>query len=188
MKNTTAQQPRSLLEERYRKECVPALTEEFRYRNALQVPRLMKIVVNTSVKEAAQDARVMDVAAAELGQIAGQRPVIRLAKKSIANFKLRAGVPIGCMVTLRRQRMYDFLLRLIHVALPRVRDFKGVPSRAFDGRGNYTLGLTEQILFPEINFDKVARVHGMNVTFVTTARTDAEGKRLLQLLGMPFRE
>lgn len=176
------------LEERYLGEGVPALVKEFGYTNRMQVPRLLKVVVNTSLKEAAQDPRVMDVAAEELAQITGQRPTIRRAKKSIANFKLREGVPIGCMVTLRRQRMYEFLARLVNVALPRVRDFKGVSNKAFDGRGNYTLGLTEQVIFPEINFDKVQKVHGMNVTFVTTATTDAEGKKLLQLLGVPFRE
>lgn len=179
---------KSALEERYQKECIPVLKTEFGYANPFQVPRLLKIVVNTSLKEAAQDARVMDVAAEELAVITGQRPVVRKAKKSIANFKLRAGMPIGCMVTLRRARMYDFLQRLVHIALPRVRDFKGVSNKAFDGRGNYTLGLTEQVIFPEIHFDKVQKFHGMNVTFVTTAKTDAEGKRLLQLLGMPFRE
>lgn len=179
---------RMWLEERFHTECVPALVKEFGYANRMQVPRLLKVVVNTSLKEAAQDPRVMDVAAEELAQITGQRPTIRRAKKSIANFKLREGVPIGCMVTLRRQRMYEFLARLVNVALPRVRDFKGISNKAFDGRGNYTLGLTEQLIFPEINFDKVQKVHGMNVTFVTTAKTDAEGKKLLQLLGMPFRE
>lgn len=176
------------LEERYRNEGVPALMQAFGYTNRMRVPRLLRVVVNTSIKEAAQDPRVMDVAAEELAQITGQRPTIRRAKKSIANFKLRAGVPIGCMVTLRRRRMYEFLARLVNVALPRVRDFKGVSNKAFDGRGNYTLGLTEQVIFPEINFDKVQKVHGMNITFVTTAKTDAEGKKLLQLLGMPFRE
>lgn len=179
---------RSFIEERYQKDCVPTLQKEFGYTNPMQVPRLVKVVVNTSLKEAAQDARVMDVAAEELSQITGQRPSIRRAKKSIANFKLRAGVPIGCMVTLRRQRMYEFMGRLVNVALPRVRDFKGVPNKAFDGRGNYTLGLTEQVIFPEINYDKVQKFHGMNITFVTSAKTDAEARRLLQLLGMPFRE
>ncbi|MBI4367297.1 MAG: 50S ribosomal protein L5 [Deltaproteobacteria bacterium] len=178
---------RMWLEEQYHTTCAPALANEFHYASRMQVPRLTKIVVNTSLKEAAQDARVMDTAAAELAQITGQTPVIRRAKKSIANFKLRAGVPIGCMVTRRRRMMYEFFVRLVNVVLPRVRDFKGVPGKAFDGQGNYTLGLTEQIIFPEINIDKVSRVHGMNITFVTTAKTDREGRRLLELLGMPFR-
>ena len=154
----------------------------------MQVPRLEKIVVNMGLGEAVSDIKVLDAAAEELAAITGQKPVIRRAKKSIASFKLRAGMPIGCMVTLRKQRMYEFLDRLVNVALPRVRDFKGVSPKSFDGRGNYTLGLREQIIFPEINYDKVDKIRGLNVAIVTTAKTDEEGKALLAELGMPFRQ
>src|SRR3989338_225979 len=179
--------PRTQFEEKYYKECIPFLKKEFGYKNELQVPRLKMIVVNTSLKEATQDSKVLDAAAADMGMITGQRPVITRAKKSISNFKLRAGQPIGCRVTLRRKRMYEFLNRLVNVAMPRVRDFKGVDVKSFDGSGNYTLGLTEQIIFSEINPDKVTKVFGMNITFVTTAETDKEGKALLKFMGMPFK-
>lgn len=178
---------KSTLEERFIKEGIPYLTKEFGYKNLLQVPSLKMIVVNTSLKEATQDAKVLDAAAADMAAITGQRPVITRAKKSISNFKLRQGQAIGCRVTLRRRRMFEFMNRLVNVALPRVRDFKGFDVKAFDGRGNYTLGLTEQIIFPEINPDKVSKVFGMNVTFVTTAKTDKEGKALLKFMGMPFK-
>lgn len=177
----------SVIEVRYRQECVPALMREFGYTNPMQVPKLTKIVVNTCLKEALQDVKILETAAAEVAAITGQRPVITRAKKSIANFKLRKGQAVGARVTLRRRMMYEFFNRFVNVALPRVRDFKGVSAGAFDGRGNYTIGLTEQIIFPEINFDKVTRVTGMNITFCTTARTDAEGRALLGSLGMPFR-
>lgn len=178
---------KSTLEEKFINEGVPFLTKEFGYKNLLQVPALKMIVVNTSLKEATQDAKILDAAAADMGAITGQRPVITRAKKSISNFKLRQGQAIGCRVTLRRRRMFEFMNRLVNVALPRVRDFKGVDPKSFDGRGNYTLGLTEQIIFPEINPDKVTKVFGMNVTFVTTAKTDKEGKALLKFMGMPFK-
>jgi large subunit ribosomal protein L5 len=174
------------LKERYQREVVPAMMQEFGYRNPMQVPRLEKITLNVGLGEAIQNIKLLDAAAAELAAITGQKPVITRAKKAIANFKLREGVPIGCMVTLRRERMYEFLDRLIHVALPRVRDFKGVSDRAFDGRGNYSLGLREQIIFPEIRSDKVDKIHGLTITICTTAETDAEGKALLRHLGMPF--
>lgn len=174
------------LKKKYREEVVPAMIKEFSYKNPLQVPRLEKITLNVGLGEAIQNIKVLDSAVAEVMAIAGQKPVITRAKKSIANFKLREGVPIGCMVTLRRERMYEFLDRLIHVALPRVRDFRGVPDRSFDRRGNYSLGLREQTLFPEIDIDKVEKARGMTVSIVTTARTDQEGKALLKYLGMPF--
>ena len=165
----------------------PALMEKFRYTSSMQAPRLVKIVLNMGVGDALQDQKLMDAAMNELAQIAGQKPAVRRAKKAISNFKLRAGVPIGCMVTLRGARMYEFYDRLIHVALPRIRDFRGINPRSFDGRGNYSVGLTEQIIFPEINYDKVAKVRGMDVTIVTTAKTDEEGRELLRLMQMPFR-
>jgi len=171
----------------YLKKCVPALIEKFGYKNRMQVPHLEKIVINTCLKEALQDIKILETAANELASIAGQCPVLTKSKKSIANFKLRAGQSIGARLTLRGGRMYEFMNRLVNVALPRVRDFKGVSNKSFDGRGNYTLGLTEQIIFPEINFDKVTKVNGMNITFVTSAKTDEEGKTLLQMMGMPFR-
>ena len=175
------------LREYYEKKVVPLLMKEFGYKNPMQVPKLVKIVLNMGVGEATQNIRILDAAVEELALIAGQRPVIRRAKKSIAAFKLRAGMPIGCKVTLRRDRMYDFFDRLVNFALPRVRDFKGVSDEAFDGRGNYTLGIKEHIIFPEIDYDKIDKVKGMNITFVTTAKTDEEGKSLLEKLGLPFR-
>jgi large subunit ribosomal protein L5 len=174
--------------ERYRKEIVPKLTQEFGYRNVHQVPKLEKIVLNMGVGEATQNAKLIEKAAEELAVIAGQKPVIRKARKSIANFKLRAGQAIGCMVTLRGVRMWEFYDRLVSVSLPRVRDFKGVSPKAFDGRGNYSLGIREQIIFPEVDYDKVERITGLNITVCTTARNDAEGKALLTHLGMPFRQ
>ena len=166
----------------------PALMEKFRYSSAMQAPRMVKIVLNMGVGDALQDQKLMDAALGEMAQIAGQKPAVRRAKKAISNFKLRAGVPIGCMVTLRGARMFEFYDRLINVALPRIRDFRGINPRSFDGRGNYSVGLTEQIIFPEINYDKVAKVRGMDVTIVTTARTDEEGRELLRLMQMPFRQ
>lgn len=174
--------------EKYMNSAIPLLKEKFGYKNVNEVPRLTKIVLNTSIKEGVQDQKVFTAAAKDMGAIAGQKPVITKARKAISNFKLRAGVPIGCMVTLRGETMYEFLNRLVNVALPRVRDFKGVSPKGFDSRGNYTLGLTEQIIFPEINFDKVDKVFGMNITFVTTARTNEEGRVLLEGMGMPFRK
>lgn len=176
------------LKDKYNTEVVPAMMKEFNYSNVMQVPRLEKIVINTSLKEAIQNIKVLEAAAEELAQITGQRPAIRRAKKSIANFKLRAGMPIGAMVTLRRERMFEFFDRLISVAIPRIRDFRGVSPKAFDGRGNYSLGISEQIIFPEINYDKVNKVTGMNITFVTTARSDQEARALLAHLGIPFRQ
>lgn len=171
----------------YVEKCVPALIEKFAYKNRMRVPKIEKIVINTCLKEALQDMKILETAAEEIAAITGQRPVLTRSKKSIANFKLRAGVSIGACITLRGRNMYEFMNRLVNVALPRVRDFKGVSPKSFDGRGNYTLGLTEQIIFPEINFDKVTKVNGMNITFVTTAKTDEEGKTLLQLMGLPFK-
>jgi large subunit ribosomal protein L5 len=172
----------------YRSSVIPALMKERGYTNPFQVPRLDKIVINMGVGEGKENAKVLDFATADLGAITGQRPVITRAKKSIANFKLRENAPIGCKVTLRGARMYEFLDRLIHVALPRVRDFKGVPPKAFDGRGNYALGLREQVIFPEIVYDKVDKIRGMDIIMVTTAATDEEAKALLTHLGVPFRE
>ena len=174
------------LKKKYQDDVVPAMMQEFGYKNAMQVPRLEKITVNVGLGEATQNIKALDAAVAEIAAITGQKPVVTRAKKSIANFKLRQGVPIGCMVTLRRDRMYEFLDRLIHAALPRVRDFKGVPDRSFDGRGNYSLGLREQIIFPEIQADKVDKPRGMTVSFITSAKTDNEGRSLLKLMGMPF--
>jgi large subunit ribosomal protein L5 len=175
------------LRERYRSQIVPALMRELGQSNTMAIPRLQKIVLNMGLGEATQNPKILESAVEELGQITGQKPVITKAKKAIANFKLREGVPIGAMVTLRGERMYEFLDRLLNVTLPRVRDFKGVPDRAFDGRGNYSLGLREQTIFPEINLDKVDKIKGLTVVICTTARTDAEGKALLRALGMPFR-
>jgi large subunit ribosomal protein L5 len=175
------------LRERYRQEIVPALMRDLGCTNALALPRLEKIVLNMGMGEATQNPKVLDSAVEELTAISGQKPVVTRAKKAIANFKLREGMPIGAMVTLRGERMYEFLDRLVNVALPRVRDFKGVPDRSFDGRGNYSIGLREQIIFPEINLDKVDKIKGLTVVICTTARTDAEGKALLRALGMPFR-
>jgi large subunit ribosomal protein L5 len=174
------------LKDKYQQDVVPAMMKEFGYKNAMQVPRLEKVTLNVGVGEATQNAKAIDNTVAELTAIAGQKPVVTKAKKAIANFKLREGVPIGCMVTLRRAHMYEFLDRLIHVALPRVRDFKGVSDRSFDGRGNYSLGLREQFIFPEIQADKVEKTRGMTITITTTAKTDQEGRILLKLMGMPF--
>jgi large subunit ribosomal protein L5 len=173
--------------ENYKQKVIPALIKRFNYRNVMQVPRLDKIVVNMGLGEAIQNVKILDSAAQELGTITGQKPVITKAKKSIAQFKLRKGVSIGCMVTLREGRMYEFFNRLVNLALPRVRDFKGVSGKSFDGRGNYALGIREQLIFPEIHYDKIDKVKGMNIVIVTTAKTDEEGKELLKLLGMPFR-
>jgi large subunit ribosomal protein L5 len=175
------------LQEYYEKEVVTHLIEKIGYRNPMQVPRLVKIVLNIGVGEATQNIKVLDAAVGELALIAGQHPIIKRAKKSIAAFKLKAGMPIGCKASLRGQRMYDFLDKLIHFALPRIRDFKGLSDRSFDGRGNYTIGIHEHIIFPEINYDKIDKIKGMNITFVTTAKTDNEGKALLEKLGLPFR-
>ena len=177
----------SRLRERYEKEVAPALEKEFGYGNVMAVPRIAKVVVNMGLGEATQNAKIVDTGADEIGRITGQKPVITRAKKSIAQFKVRKGMPIGTMVTLRGERMWDFLDRLIAVALPRVRDFRGVSPRGFDGRGNYTLGLKDQLLFPEIDYMKVDKARGMNISVITTAKTDEESRKLLQLLGMPFR-
>jgi large subunit ribosomal protein L5 len=177
----------SRLRQRYKQEIVPALQRDLGRENALAVPRLEKIVLNMGLGEATQNPKVIDSAVEELTAITGQKPVVTKAKKAIANFKLRAGLPIGAMVTLRGDRMYEFFDRLVNVALPRVRDFKGVADRSFDGRGNYSLGLREQVIFPEINLEKVDKVKGLTVVICTTARTDADGKALLRALGMPFR-
>jgi large subunit ribosomal protein L5 len=174
------------LKSKYDSDVVPAMMKEFGYKNSMQVPRLEKITLNVGVGEATQNAKAIDATVAELTAIAGQKPVVTKSKKAIANFKLREGVPIGCMVTLRRAHMYEFLDRLIHVALPRVRDFKGISDRSFDGRGNYSLGLREQIIFPEIHADKVEKTRGMTITITTSAKTDQEGRQLLKLMGMPF--
>ena len=176
------------LQERYEQAIRPALITEFGYKNPLEVPRLDKVVINMGVGEGRDNAKILDFATADLQAIAGQKPVVTKAKKSIANFKLREGVPIGAKVTLRGARMYEFLDRLINVALPRVRDFRGVPPKGFDGRGNYALGLREQLIFPEIVYDKIDKVRGMDISIVTTARTDEDAKVLLTHLGMPFRE
>jgi large subunit ribosomal protein L5 len=176
------------LKEHYLKSVVPALTKEFGYTNPMAVPRLEKVSLNIGLGEATQNPKLMDGAVAELQAIAGQRPIITKATKSIAAFKLREGMPIGCTVTLRGDRMYEFLDRLFNVALPRVRDFRGVSSKSFDGRGNYTLGLKDQLIFPEIDYNKVEKTKGMNICITTTAKTDAEGLALLKNLGMPFRQ
>jgi large subunit ribosomal protein L5 len=175
------------LKERYLKDVVPALAKEFGYKNVMAIPKLEKIVVNMGLGDATQNVKLIDTGADEVGRITGQRPVTTRAKKSIAAFKVRQGMPVGTMVTLRGDRMYEFLDRLVNIALPRVRDFKGVSTKGFDGRGNYTLGLRDQLLFPEIDYMKVDTARGMNVSVVTTAKTDEEARRLLQLLGMPFR-
>lgn len=176
-----------MLKEKYENEIVPALTQTFGYRNRMQVPGLEKIVLNIGLGEAIQNVKLLDSAAADLMRIAGQKPVITKAKKSIAAFKLREGMPIGCMVTLRRGKMYDFLEKLVNITLPRVRDFRGISGKAFDGRGNYSLGIKEHIIFPEIDYDQTDSIKGLNVTIVTTAQTDKEGKELLKLMGMPFK-
>ena len=176
------------LREHFEKSVLPELMKRFSYGNPMQVPRLKKIVVNMGVGDALQNIKMLDAAVAEMTTITGQKPSVRKAKKSIANFKLREGQPIGCMVTLRGPRMYEFYDRLINVALPRIRDFRGVPMKSFDGQGNYTLGITEQIIFPEINYDKVEKIRGMDITFVTSAESDEEGQELLRLMNMPFRQ
>jgi large subunit ribosomal protein L5 len=176
------------LKEKYLKEVVPALTREFGYTNIMAVPRIEKVVINTGLGEATSNAKIVDTGADELARITGQKPVVRRAKKSIASFKVRQGMPIATMVTLRGERMWEFLDRLVSIALPRVRDFKGVSPRGFDGRGNYTLGLRDQLLFPEIDYMKVDKARGMNVCVVTTAKTDGEARKLLQFVGMPFRQ
>lgn len=177
----------SRLKDIYSAEIVPKLLNDFSYKSCMQVPQIKKIVVNMGLGEAIQNVKILDSATTEIGLITGQKSVITKAKKSIATFKLREGMPIGCMVTLRRDRMYEFLDRLINVSLARVRDFKGVSGKAFDGKGNYTLGIKDQLIFPEINYDNVDKVKGMNITIVTSAKTDEEGKALLKYLGMPFR-
>jgi large subunit ribosomal protein L5 len=178
----------SRLKDKYRQEVVPALTKEFGYKNVMAVPRIHKVVVNMGLGEATSNAKIVDTGADELARITGQKPVTRRSKKSIAAFKVRRGMPIASMVTLRGERMWEFLDRLMNIALPRVRDFKGVPPRGFDGRGNYTLGLRDQLLFPEIDYMKVDKARGMNVSVVTTAKTDEEARKLLQFMGMPFRQ
>lgn len=178
----------SRLKEKYQQEVVPALKKEFNYGNPMQVPTVKKVVVNIGLGEVIQNPKALDAAVGDLAAISGQRPVITRAKRSVAAFKLREGMQIGCMVTLRGEHMYHFLDKLINVALPRIRDFQGVSSEAFDGRGNYTLGLREQLVFPEIDYDKVDKVRGMEISIVTTARTDEEGRQLLKLMGMPFKK
>jgi large subunit ribosomal protein L5 len=185
MSENTDYEPR--LRDKYKKDVVPALMKRFGYTNQMQVPKLTKIVVNMGLGEAVSNPKLADAAATELTAITGQKPVITRAKKAIATFKLREGMPIGAMVTLRRERMWEFMDRLVTISLPRVRDFRGTSAKAFDGAGNYTLGLKEQIVFPEIDFDRVEKIKGMNITFVTTAPTDEEAKELLAQLGMPFR-
>ena len=177
----------STLKENYINEIVPQLTKTFNFINKFQVPKLEKIVLNMGLGEAVTNPKIVDSAAAELTLIAGQKPIITRAKKPIANFKLRADLPIGCKVTLRRKKMYDFFDRLVNIALPRVRDFRGISPKAFDGMGNYTLGITEHIIFPEIDYDKTDSIKGLNVTIVTSAKTDEEGREFLKLLGMPFK-
>ena len=175
------------IHELYNKEVVPTLMKHFNYTNVMQVPKLDKIVINMGLGEAIQNIKILDSATEEIATITGQQPVITKAKRSIAQFKLRVGMPIGCMVTLRKERMFAFLNRLINVALPRVRDFRGLSPHAFDGRGNYSLGIKEQIIFPEINYDKIDKIKEMNIVIATTAKTDDEGRELLRLMGMPFR-
>ena len=177
----------SKMKEFYEKEVVPSLMETFKYKNIMQVPGLKKIVLNMGLGEAIHNIKILDSASEELTVISGQKPVIRRAKKSIAAFKLREGMPVGCMVTLRGNRMYDFFNKLVNVALPRVRDFRGISGKAMDGNGNYTLGITEQIIFPEIDYDKIDKIKGLNISIVTSAKTDEEGKELFKLMGMPFR-
>lgn len=178
----------SVLKDIYQKEAVPALMEKFKYNNIMQVPRLDKVVINMGVGEAKEDAKVLDHAVEEMALISGQKPVITRAKKSVANFKIREGMPVGCKVTLRGERMYDFLYKVMNIALPRIRDFRGVSPKSFDGRGNYTLGMQNQTVFPEIQLDKIDKVRGMDIVVATTAKTDEEARELLGLLGMPFRK
>ena len=177
----------SRLKETYQTDLMPALTKEFRYTSPMEVPRLEKIVLNMGLGEAIQNIKVLDAAVEELTLIAGQRPVVTRARKSIASFKLREGMPIGCMVTLRKGMMYEFFDKLVNVTLPRVRDFRGLSDKSLDGRGNYTLGIKEHIIFPEIEYDKIDKIKGLNITIVTTAKTDEEGKALLKMMGMPFK-
>ncbi len=177
----------AVLRDRYYQEIVPQLREQYQYKSPMQIPRLSKIILNMGLGEAIQNVKILDSAAAELSQISGQKPVITRARQSIAAFKLRKGMPIGCMVTLRGDRMYEFFDKLVNVALPRVRDFRGISSKALDGRGNYTLGIKEHIIFPEIDYDKIDKIKGMNITIVTTAKTDDEARSLLALMGMPFK-
>ncbi|MES0396277.1 MAG: 50S ribosomal protein L5 [Syntrophobacteria bacterium] len=177
----------SRLKETYQTDLMPALTKEFRYTSPMEVPRLEKIVLNMGLGEAIQNIKVLDAAMEELTLIAGQRPVVTRARKSIASFKLREGMPIGCMVTLRKGMMYDFFDKLVNVTLPRVRDFRGLSDKSLDGRGNFTLGIKEHIIFPEIEYDKIDKIKGLNITIVTTAKTDEEGKALLKMMGMPFK-
>ncbi|MDH7577513.1 MAG: 50S ribosomal protein L5 [Bacillota bacterium] len=176
------------LKERYRSEIIPQLMKRFNYKNVMEAPKLEKVVINMGVGEAIQNPKALEAAVNDLTQISGQRPIITKARKSVAAFKLRTGMKIGCKVTLRGNRMYDFFEKLVNVVLPRVRDFRGVSPRSFDGRGNYTLGLREQVIFPEINYDQIDKVRGMDITVVTTAKTDEEARELLRLMGMPFRE
>lgn len=178
--------PRML--EKYRNEVVPALKKEFKYDNAMQIPKLVKVVINMGVKEGPQDAKVLEQLHLELSRIAGQKPVITKARKSIAAFKLRENTSVGLKVTMRRARMYEFLDRLFNIAMPRIRDFRGYPDRSFDDRGNFSIGITEQIIFPEVEFDKIKKIQGMDITFVTTAQNAKEGRRLLELMGLPFRK
>lgn len=176
------------LKERYRTEIVPALREQFGYKNIMQVPKVTKVTLNMGIGEGTHDAKAMEEAANQLAQITGQKPQVRRARKSVANFKLRAGMPVGLRVTLRGDRMYEMLDRLMTIALPRIRDFRGVTANSFDGRGNYNLGVREQIIFPEIDYDKIDRIRGLDIAITTTAKTDDEGRALLRLMGMPFRE
>lgn len=176
------------LKEKYENEIIPALKKEFKYKSPMEIPQMTKIVVNVGVGEAIQDKKMLDAAMDEMTLITGQKPIIRKAKKSISNFKLRTGMPIGCKVTLRRDRMYEFLDRLLTFAIPSVRDFRGLPGRSFDGYGNYSIGLKEQIIFPEIDLDKIEKIRGLNITFVTTGRRDEEAKALLKGLGFPFKD
>lgn len=180
-----ANEPR--LKKVYKDEVIPLLGKEFEYSNPMQIPKVAKVILNMGLGEAIQNVKVLESAQAELTAVSGQKPVITKAKRSIANFKLREGMPIGCMVTLRGERMYHFLDKLFNIALPRVRDFRGVSPKAFDGRGNYSMGITEQIIFPEIDYDKIDKIKGLNITIVTTAKSDEEGRVLLKSLGMPFR-
>lgn len=178
----------SALKESYLNECVPALRDEFGYKNAMQIPQVKKIVLNMGLGEAVQNPKIIEGAVEELSRIAGQKAVVTKAKKSIATFKLRTGMPIGCRVTLRGSKMYDFLSKLINIALPRVRDFRGLSPKGFDGKGNYSMGVHEQIIFPEIDYDKIDKIKGLNITIVTSANSDSEGRALLRLLGMPFKK
>ncbi len=175
------------LKEHYSKTVVPAMMKKFKYKNVMEVPKLEKIILNMGVGEAIQNIKILDGAVQELAMISGQKPVITKAKKSIATFKLRQGMPIGCTVTLRKERMYEFYDRLVNVALPRIRDFRGIPPNSFDGRGNFAMGIREQFIFPEIEYDKIEKVKGLNIVVVTTAKTDDEARHLLSLMGMPFR-